>query len=45
MVGRDMQVAEVDEGMSHGSEIALGPLDLEHLSIALFRSCELVHEC
>ena len=31
--------------MSHGGEIALGPLDLKYLSIALFRSCELVHEC
>ena len=40
-----MQVAEVDQGMSHGGEIALGPLDLKYLSIALFRSCELVHEC
>ena len=30
--------------MSHGCEIALGSLDLENLSIALFRAWEIVHE-
>ncbi len=40
-----MQVAEVDQGMSHSDEIAFGPLDLEDLPIALFRTWEIVHEC
>ena len=39
-----MQVAEVDQGVSDGGEIALGPLNLENLSIALFRTREIVHE-
>ena len=40
-----MQVTEVDQGMGYGGEIALGPLDLEHLAIALFRAWKIVHEC
>lgn len=39
-----MQVAEVDQGMSHGGEIALRPLDLENLPIALFCARKIVHE-
>ena len=39
-----MQIAEVDQSMSDGREIALGPLDLEHFPIALFRTREIIHE-
>src|SRR5574337_11236 len=45
MVGCDMEVAEVDQGMGHGGEIALDSLDLEHFPIALFRTWKIVHEC
>jgi hypothetical protein len=44
MVGCDMQVAEVDQGMGYGGEIALSPLDLENLPIALFCTWKIVHE-
>jgi hypothetical protein len=45
MVGCDKQVAEVDQGMGNGGEIALGPLNLKHLPITLFCAWKIVHEC
>lgn len=30
--------------MGYGGEVALGPLDLENLSVALFRTREIIHE-
>jgi hypothetical protein len=30
--------------MSHGGEVAFGPLDLEHLPVALFRIWKIIHE-
>jgi hypothetical protein len=44
MIGSDMQVPQVDQGMGHGCEITLGPLNIEDLSIALFGVEKVVHE-
>lgn len=44
MIGTDMQVPQVDQGMGHGREITLAPLDLENFSIALFSAGKIVRE-
>lgn len=39
-----MEVAEVHQGMSHGSEISFGSLDLEYFPITLFCAGKLIHQ-
>ncbi len=44
MVGADVEIAEVDQRVRDGVLIALCPLNVEDLAVALFRGVKIVHE-